>query len=161
MLPTWRIGHLILLTLRLFFANNEGRRPPMALTRRQKELYDFISRFVEERGYSPSYQEIGEGLGLISLATVHKHVGNLEQKGLLKRGANRSRSIDLLRPKGRMKQSLLAPPAGFGLSFPLAGRIVAGRPLETVENSSESISLNDFTRSKDVFVLQVTGESMQ
>ena len=133
----------------------------MALTRRQKELYDFINRFVEERGYSPSYQEIGEGLGLSSLATVHKHISNLEQKGLLKRGANRSRSIDLLRPKGRLKQSFLAPTPAFGLSLPLAGRIVAGRPLESVENSSERISLNDFTRSKDVFVLQVTGESMQ
>lgn len=134
----------------------------MALTRRQKQLYDFVSEFVERNGYSPSYQEIGDGLGLSSLATVHKHISNLEEKGLLKRGANRSRSIDLLKPKGRMRQAFSMPsPVAMGLSLPFAGRIVAGRPLESVENSAERISLTDFTRSKDVFVLQVSGESMQ
>ena len=66
----------------------------MAITRRQHELYDFISRFVAERGYSPSFEEIAEGLGLNSLATVHKHVSNLEKKGLLTRDYNRSRSIE-------------------------------------------------------------------
>lgn len=134
----------------------------MALTRRQKQLYDFVSDFVERNGYSPSYQEIGDGLGLTSLATVHKHISNLEEKGLLKRGANRSRSIDLLKPKGRMRQAFSVPfQVTTGLNLPLAGRIVAGRPLESVENSAERISLTDFTRSKDVFVLQVSGESMQ
>ena len=49
----------------------------MALTRRQKQVYDFLARFVEEKGYSPSFEEIGEGLGLSSLATVHKHISNL------------------------------------------------------------------------------------
>jgi len=77
----------------------------MALTRRQKQVYDFLAQFVEKNGYSPSFEEIGEGLGLSSLATVHKHVSNLEQKGLLKRDYNRSRSIDLLKPRGRMKQA--------------------------------------------------------
>jgi repressor LexA len=135
----------------------------MALTRRQKQLYDFISGFVEKNGYSPSYQEIGEGLGLRSLATVHKHIGNLEQKGLLKRDANRSRSIDLLKPKGKAKQFFFPPAvaAAEGWTLPFAGRIVAGRPLEAFENSSEKISLSDFTRSKEVFVLEVSGESMQ
>jgi repressor LexA len=128
----------------------------MALTRRQKQVYDFLAGFVEEHGYSPSFEEIGEGLGLSSLATVHKHVSNLESKGLLKRDYNRSRSIDLVKPRGRMKQAIAASP----LSLPLLGRIAAGRPLEALENP-ESISLRDFTRSKDVYVLQVTGESMQ
>jgi repressor LexA len=58
----------------------------MALTRRQKQLYDFIANFVQTRGYSPSFEEIREGLGLNSLATVHKHVTNLEKKGLLPKG---------------------------------------------------------------------------
>jgi repressor LexA len=134
----------------------------MALTRRQKQVYDFLAHFVEEHGYSPSFEEIGEGLGLSSLATVHKHVSNLEQKGLLKRDYNRSRSIDILKPRGRMKRSLAgaAAIAATGLTLPLMGRIAAGRPLEAMENP-ESISLADFTRSKDVYVLQVTGESMQ
>jgi len=65
----------------------------MALTRRQKQVYDFISEFVDKHGYSPSYEEIAEGLGLSSLATVHKHIGNLEQKQLLRRDYNRSRSM--------------------------------------------------------------------
>jgi repressor LexA len=135
----------------------------MALTRRQKQVYDFLARFVDENGYSPSFEEIGEGLGLSSLATVHKHISNLEQKGLLKRDYNRSRSIDLLKPRGRMRQMLsgLGPAVpNSGLTLPLMGRIAAGRPVEALENP-ESISLADFTRSKDVYVLQVTGESMQ
>src|SRR6266436_2356892 len=66
--------------------------PGMAITRRQRELYDFISRFVAEKQYSPSFEEIKEGMGLSSLATVHKHVTNLEKKGLLTRDYNRSRS---------------------------------------------------------------------
>ena len=130
----------------------------MALTRRQKQVYDFLAGFVEEHGYSPSFEEIGEGLGLSSLATVHKHVSNLEGKGLLKRDYNRSRSIDLVKPKGRARQAVAATSAG--LTLPLMGRIAAGRPVEALENP-ESISLADFTRSKDVYVLQVTGESMQ
>jgi repressor LexA len=136
----------------------------MALTRRQKQVYDFISGFVDNHGYSPSFEEIAEGLGLSSLATVHKHITNLEQKELLRRDYNRSRSIDLLKPRGAMKQSLAvaaaAAAAGNGMTLPLMGRIAAGRPLEAMENP-ESISLADFTRSKDVYVLQVKGESMQ
>ena len=135
----------------------------MALTRRQKQVYDFLARFVDEHGYSPSFEEIGDGLGLSSLATVHKHISNLEEKGLLKRDYNRSRSIDLLKPRGRMRQILSGSHSGvYGpdLTLPLMGRIAAGRPVEALENP-ESISLADFTRSKDVYVLQVTGESMQ
>jgi repressor LexA len=135
----------------------------MALTRRQKELYDFLLKFVDENGYSPSFEEIAEGMGLSSLATVHKHITNLEQKGLLKRDYNRSRSIDLLKPRGQMKTSLAvaaAAAAQSNMTLPLLGRIAAGQPLEAVENP-ESISLADFTRSKEVYVLQVKGESMQ
>jgi repressor LexA len=131
----------------------------MALTRRQRQLYEFIANFVQAHGYSPSFEEIREGLGLNSLATVHKHVTNLEKKGLLHRDANRSRSIDLLAPKGKMKQAMAAA-ASAASSLPMVGRIAAGQPVETFE-TPETISFTDFTRSKDVFVLQVTGESMQ
>jgi repressor LexA len=127
----------------------------MALTRRQREIYDFIDHFVRKNGYSPSFEEIGEGMGLSSLATVHKHVSNLEQKGLLKRDYNRSRSIDVV-PQRRPRHTETSHPA----SLPLVGRIAAGRPVETFE-TPETISLNDVTRSRDVFVLQVAGESMQ
>lgn len=129
----------------------------MAITRRQHQVYTFIQQFVEQHGYSPSFEEIGDGLGLSSLATVHKHISNLEQKGLLKRDYNRSRSIDLVAPRGRVRQSMAAAAMG---SIPLLGRIAAGKPVETLQNP-ESISLADFTRSKDVFVLEVRGDSMQ
>jgi repressor LexA len=129
----------------------------MAITRRQRQVYDFISEFVQKNQYSPSFEEIGDGLGLSSLATVHKHVTNLEKKGLLTRDYNCSRSIDLLPPKGRLKQSMSV---NTGMVLPLLGRIAAGQPIEAIERP-ETISLADFVRSKDVFVLEVRGESMQ
>ncbi len=129
----------------------------MAITKRQRQVYDFIAEFIQQKQYSPSFEEIGEGLGLSSLATVHKHVSNLEKKGLLSRDYNRSRSIDLLPPKGRLKQSMSV---NTGMVLPLVGRIAAGQPIEAIERP-ETISLADFTRSKDVFVLEVRGESMQ
>ena len=98
----------------------------MAITRRQHELYDFLSRFVAEKGYSPSFEEIKEGMGLRSLATVHKHVTNLEKKGLLTRDYNCSRSIDLVPPKGKLKQSMAVNTA---MVLPLVGRIAAGADL--------------------------------
>src|SRR5437773_10437829 len=129
----------------------------MAITRRQRQVYDYISDFVQRNGYSPSFEEIGKGLDLTSLATVHKHISNLEKKGLLTRDYNRSRSIDLLPPKGRLKQAMSVNTA---VVLPLVGRIAAGQPIEAVENP-ETISLADFVRSKEVFVLEVRGESMQ
>jgi repressor LexA len=129
----------------------------MAITRRQREVYDFISGFVQKNQYSPSFEEIGEGLGLTSLATVHKHISNLEKKGLLTRDYNRSRSIDLVAPKGRLKQAMAVNST---MVLPLVGRIAAGQPIEAIQNP-ETISLADFVRSKDVFVLEVSGESMQ
>ncbi len=133
----------------------------MALTKRQRQLYDFIAEFVQSNGYSPSFEEIGVGMGLSSLATVHKHITNLEKKGLLRRDYNRSRSIDIVPPRGRMKQQMGGTVTGsISGVLPLLGRIAAGQPVETLENP-ETISLADFTRSKDVFVLEVRGDSMQ
>jgi repressor LexA len=130
----------------------------MAITKRQRQVYDFIHGFVTKNGYSPSFEEIGDGLGLSSLATVHKHVTNLEKKGLLRRDYNRSRSIDVLPVRGLFKRQPQKTPSEIAL--PLMGRIAAGQPIEAVENP-ETISLGDITRSKDVFVLQVKGESMK
>ncbi|HET9099010.1 MAG TPA: transcriptional repressor LexA [Acidobacteriaceae bacterium] len=122
----------------------------MAITRRQKEVLDFIRNFVERCGYSPSFEEIAHGLDLSSLATVHKHISNLEKKGLLQRAHNRSRSIDVLpeRKKATMQE------------IPMMGRIAAGRPVEAME-AQESLSLNDIVDNKPVFALEVRGESMR
>lgn len=123
----------------------------MAVTRRQKEVLDFLEGFVARNGYSPSFEEIARGLSLKSLATVHKHITNLERKGLLDRMHNRSRSIDVLPPGARTRTSD---------RLPLAGRIAAGLPVEQVENT-ESISLHDVVGNRDVFALEVRGDSMR
>ena len=81
----------------------------MAITRRQREVYDFISRFVTEHGYSPSFEEIGQGLKLNSLATVHKHISNLEKKGLLTRDYNR---VIRVQDKGTVTQEEIDRIAG-------------------------------------------------
>jgi repressor LexA len=130
----------------------------MAITKRQREVYDFIHDFVQQHGYSPSFEEIGNGLNLSSLATVHKHISNLERKGLLKRDYNRSRSIDLLPARGLFRKQ--PRPVAMEFALPLLGRIAAGQPIEAVQQG-ETISLGDITRSKDVFVLQVKGQSMK
>jgi len=134
-------------------------RSAMALTKRQRQMYDFISEFVESNGYSPSFEEIGAAMGLSSLATVHKHINNLETKKLLRRDYNRSRSIDVLPLPAGMTDRVRPMPSN-SFELPLVGRIAAGKPIEQVE-TPETISLTDFTRAKDVFVLQVVGESMQ
>src|SRR5438046_10744460 len=126
----------------------------MAITKRQRQVYDFIAEFVQRNQYSPSFEEIGQGLGLSSLATVHKHVSNLEKKGVLRRDYNRSRSIDVLPLRARPRPKVDAQ------ALPLVGRIAAGRPVEALE-APETISLGDITGSKQVVVLQVTGTSMQ
>jgi repressor LexA len=123
----------------------------MAITRRQKEVLDFLTQFVQQNGYSPSYEEIARGLGLSSLATVHKHITNLQNKGLLQRAHNRSRSIDVLPPRSRNR------PAE---RLPLMGRIAAGQPVEAIEHA-ETISLGDILGYRDVFALEVRGDSMR
>ena len=128
-----------------------GRETRMAVTRRQKEVLDFLEGFVARNGYSPSFEEIARGMGLKSLATVHKHITNLENKGLLDRVHNRSRSIDVLPPGTRTRSSD---------RLPLAGRIAAGRPVESSE-ATESISLFDVVGNRDVFALEVRGDSMR
>src|SRR5271165_1259654 len=109
----------------------------MALTKRQKQVLDFIAGFVEENHYCPSYDEIAKGLDLASLATVHKHISVLESKNYLKRGFNRSRSLELT--SKYMAELQHTTRAG----IPMRGRIAAGAPLEAVEQS-ETLNLADY-----------------
>jgi repressor LexA len=127
----------------------------MALTKRQKEVLDFIAAFVDENGYCPSYEEIARGLELASLATVHKHISVLEAKSYLKRGFNQSRSLELA-PRYMQEQRRGKAPAG---EIPLLGRIAAGAPVEAVAQQ-ETLSFADFTGSGDTFALEVRGASM-
>jgi repressor LexA len=125
----------------------------MAITRRQKEVIDFLSSFTSKYGYSPSYEEIAAGLGLSSLATVHKHVTNLQNKGLLQRAHNRSRSIDVLPQRSHRRGNAMD-------RLPLLGRIAAGQPVEAIEQA-ETISLGDIIGNREVFALEVRGDSMR
>jgi repressor LexA len=126
----------------------------MALTRRQKEVLDFIADFVDDNGYCPSYEEIARGLGLQSLATVHKHISVLETKSYLKRGFNQSRSLELT-PKYLQEQRRTKPATG----VPLLGRIAAGAPVEAVEQA-ETLNFADFAGNPNTFALEVRGDSM-
>ena len=134
----------------------------MALTRRQRQVLDFVAGFIQEHSYSPSYEEIAEGMELASLATIHKHLTTLCNKGYLKRGINQSRSLDLgpqyvaERRKQRQEQALRPMPAP---EVPLEGRIAAGRPIEATLHT-EALSFADFAGNPSVYALEVHGESM-
>lgn len=119
-------------------------------------MLDFIASFVEENGYSPSYEEIAQGLKLASLATVHKHITALAQKNYLRRGANQSRSVDVapryMQEQRRQKQRAT-------LEVPLLGRIAAGTPVEAIEQKA-TLSFSEFVGHSDTFALEVRGDSM-
>ena len=124
----------------------------MFLTRRQKQILDFIRKHIEKFGYAPSIVEIGKKFGLSSTATVHKHLSNLEEKGLIRRLSNRSRAIELCRG-----DEISEPGA---ISAPFLGRIAAGVPIEAVE-LPENIELPEsLVGSRTTYVLQVVGDSM-
>jgi repressor LexA len=127
----------------------------MALTKRQKQVLDFIADFVDENGYCPSYDEIAKGLDLASLATVHKHISVLEGKSYLKRGFNQSRSLELSPKYLQEQRRTKAEPH----EIPLLGRIAAGSPVEAVEQR-ETLTFADFAGSGDTFALEVRGNSM-
>ncbi|MFB3920695.1 MAG: transcriptional repressor LexA [Terriglobia bacterium] len=156
----------------------------MALTRRQKQVLDFLVGFINKHGYSPSFEEIGASLELSSLATVHKHMQTLERKGFIRRGYNQSRSVEVVavpaavpfaktaiqpfaRPKAAASKTVAAPrelvpmaPALGKMQFPLLGRIAAGQPVEAIPNP-ETFSLGDFASGKgNIYVLRVKGDSM-
>ena len=129
----------------------------MALTKRQKDFLEFLAEFLDKRGYSPSYEEIAEGMGLASLATVHKHILSLESKQYLKRGFNQSRSLEIS-PKyySEQRQHKQMP---MGTSVPMLGRIAAGAPVEAIAGE-DSLNFADFASDPGTYALKVRGESM-
>jgi repressor LexA len=126
----------------------------MAITRRQKQVLDFIAGFIGENKYSPSYEEIARGLELASLATVHKHIAALEAKHYLKRGFNQSRSLDLTL---KYYQEVRKRPGG--TDIPLLGRIAAGQPVESLAGT-DRLDLADFANHEGIYALEVRGDSM-
>lgn len=120
------------------------------LTKRQREILDYLHEFIDERGYAPSLEEIGRRFGLSSLATVHKHLTNLQDKGFIRRAWNRSRSVELV-------PSVMGARA---LDLPLLGYVAAGAPIEAVV-SAETVSVpEDLAGTRDTYALRVRGDSM-
>ena len=128
----------------------------MALTRRQKDVLDFIAGYQVENGYNPSYEEIARGLKLSSIATVHKHISALAKKNYLHRGANQSRSVEVA-PRYVQEQSRNKFAAS--LEVPIHGTIAAGQPVQTFD-TADSLSFADFVGRKETYALRVRGNSM-
>lgn len=127
----------------------------MVLTKRQHEVLDFVTRFIEERGYAPSLEEIAAGVGCSSIATVHRHLANLEAKGAVRRAPNRGRSVEPVRRNVRENDRLLQ-----GVEVPVLGVVAAGAPIEAIEDC-EGLSLpGDLVRGEKTFALRVRGVSM-
>jgi repressor LexA len=124
----------------------------MALTKKQRQILDYVESFVDSYGYSPSYEEIAQAFGYSSLATVHEHLTNLEQKGFLRKNYNKSRSLEVVR----------ADPNTLALELPLLGTVAAGLPLEVyAEQEQETVAVpHDMVRRGNNYVLRVKGESM-
>src|SRR5947209_1843163 len=118
---------------------------------------DFLSQFIADHGYSPSYEDIASGLGLASLATVHKHIQALETKQYLKRSYNHSRSLEIGERYFAEEKARQPKPAP--VAVPLLGRIAAGVPVEAI-SSPETLQFSDFLGNQSTFALKVRGESM-
>jgi repressor LexA len=122
----------------------------MYLTRRQKELIDFLDRFIEKKGYAPTIEEMAEHFGLRSLATVHKHLTNLQKKGLVRRDSNRSRALELVPTTVKVS----------AVELPLLGRVAAGSPIEAITATETIFVPEDMVGRRETYVLQVKGDSM-
>lgn len=123
----------------------------MPLTRKQREILDFLTATIDRQGYAPSFEEIAEQFGYQSLATVHEHLSNLERKGYIRRSYNESRSIEVLPPRGSIGAT----------EIPLLGAVAAGMPIESVM-SGEVVAVPDamLPRRGANYALRVQGQSM-
>ncbi len=133
----------------------------MYLTRRQKEIFDFIKNFINENGYSPSLDEIAKGMGLSSLATVHKHLTNLSDKGLIRRHWNRGRGVEIVSDVAS-KPNMVTMELDASYKIPIRGTVAAGSPIDAVETDDEraSVPAEMINRADQTFLLRVRGDSM-
>jgi repressor LexA len=123
------------------------------LTKRQKEIFDFIGKYATKYGYPPTVREIGKAVGLHSSSTVHAHLANLEKIGLLRRDPTKPRAIELL--VDRAKKAVR--PAG----LPLVGQVAAGSPILAEENIEDYLEVPDVIGGEDGdYILRVRGDSM-
>jgi repressor LexA len=124
------------------------------LTKRQREIFDFISRYLSRHGYPPTVREIGKAVGLHSSSTVHAHLSKLEDLGVLKRDPTKPRAIEVM--VERAKRAVR--PTG----LPLVGQVAAGEPIVAEENVEEYLPVPDLIGGEaGNFILRVRGESMK
>jgi len=124
------------------------------LTKRQKEIFDFIRRYASKHGYPPTVREIGKAVGLTSSSTVHAHLANLEKIGLLRRDPTKPRAIEVLIDKAR---KALAPSG-----LPLVGEVAAGEPVLADEQVEEYVDVPAMIGGETGdFILRVKGDSMK
>lgn len=126
------------------------------LTKRQDEILTYIKEYVVSNGYPPTVREICAAIGVSSPATVHAHLQNLENKGMIKKEETKNRAIELL------VDNEFAPKDDMVVEVPLLGKITAGSPIEAIEHPDEYFSLPAYMipNNKEVFTLNVSGESM-
>ena len=126
------------------------------LTDRQRQIFDFLTKYVDGHGYPPTVREIGEAVGLASPSTVHAHLANLERAGLLRRDPTKPRAIELRRePKASSAQATDVH------KLPLVGEVAAGGPLLAENNIEGYLSVPEpLSRGGEEFVLRVKGDSM-
>ncbi len=126
------------------------------LTHRQNFILQIIKELIAKNGYPPTVREIGEKADLHSPATIHFHLTKLEEKGYIKKGNSKNRTIEVLVPNEfiQKKENVI--------DVPLLGKVTAGSPIEAIEMPNEYFSLpaNIVPAKKDVFTLTVSGESM-
>jgi repressor LexA len=123
----------------------------MPLTKRQRQILDYLTNYGSEHGYAPSFEEIAEHFNYNSLATVHEHLSNLERKGYIKRSYNESRAIEIL-PSDVMTSAI---------ELPLLGAVAAGAPIEAATVDQTVAVPQDFVRrGGNHYVLRVRGNSM-
>jgi len=124
------------------------------LTKRQREIFDFISRYLSQHGYPPTVREIGKAVGLHSSSTVHAHLSKLEGLGVLKRDPTKPRAIEVMVEKAKR--------AVRPMGLPLVGQVAAGEPIVAEENVEEYLQVPDVIGGEaGDYILRVRGESMQ
>jgi repressor LexA len=113
-------------------------------------MVDYLDAYIRKHGYAPTLEEIGRQFGLSSLATVHKHLTNLERKGVIRRKWNRSRALDVVPPE----------PRSAAVELPLLGRVAAGAPIEPIEQGDTIAVPEELVGRGETYVLRVKGRSM-
>ena len=122
----------------------------LPLTKRQREILDYLNEFIQQHGYAPSLEAIGRRFRLSSLATLHKHLTNLQDKGFIRRAWNRSRSVELVPTRVGSR----------AVELPMLGFVAAGAPIEAVANNETIAVPEGIAGKRDSYVLRVKGDSM-